>query len=54
MGNQVDMDKKYMSLGALTQVQGRMNSRPLSMIDNDRAAQMFDQMFPSQDMQDTK
>jgi hypothetical protein len=50
MANQVDMDKKYMSLGALTLAQGPMDSRPLLMIDNGRA----NQMFPSQDMQDTQ
>jgi hypothetical protein len=49
MDNQVGMDK-YISLGALTRVQGPMDSRPLLMIDNGRA----DQMFPSQDTRDTK
>src|SRR3954447_6971979 len=31
-----------------------MDSRPLLMIDNGRVDQMYDRMFPSQDMQDTK
>ena len=51
MASQVDMVKKCMSLGALTQVQDcRTDHLPLSMIQNGWA----DQMFPGQDMQDTQ